>query len=44
MSAVRVPGAALGDAEESSGVEGPAESERAAESNVEREVLETWAV
>lgn len=41
---VRVPGAALRDAEESSGAEGPAESERAAESNVEREVLETWAV
>ena len=41
---VRVPGAALGDAQGSSGVAGPAESGRAAESNVEREVLETWAV
>lgn len=41
---VRVPGAALGDAQGSSGVEGPARAARAAESNVEREVLETWAV
>ena len=39
---VRVPGAALTDAEGPSGVEGPAKPERAAESNVEREVLETW--
>lgn len=38
----RTPGAALGDAEGSSGVRVPAESARAAESNVEREVLETW--
>ncbi|HEY9263242.1 MAG TPA: hypothetical protein VIQ11_01395 [Mycobacterium sp.] len=46
---VRVPGAALGDAwvaeydeEHGTGPGGPARAARAAESNVEREVLETW--
>jgi hypothetical protein len=39
---VRVPGAALRDVDESGEPGGPAESERAAESNVERRVIERW--